>query len=86
MPPRTTASFTWKQLLRYGLTMLWFIGAAYFKDQMYFIVSAIVFIFLNLGARRAGQDSAYAIFNDGGRHLLGELRADQVATHCCLIS
>lgn len=46
-------------------------------DQIFFMVSCIVAIFCNLGNRTDGY-SAYSVFNDGCRHLLGDLRADQV--------
>eukprot|EP00397_Hematodinium_sp_SG-2012_P061499 GEMP01081550.1.p1 GENE.GEMP01081550.1~~GEMP01081550.1.p1 ORF type:complete len:136 (+),score=28.66 GEMP01081550.1:190-597(+) len=37
----------------------------------------IIAIFLNLGTRTGGY-SAYSVFNQGQRHLLGDLRAEQV--------
>ena len=42
---------------------------------VYIIVSAAALIFLNLGRRKAGEASAYSIFNAGFRELPGQLNA-----------
>ncbi|CAE7364993.1 hmu, partial [Symbiodinium necroappetens] len=48
-------------------------------DRVYFIVSVMVFIFgPGLARDSSGQYSAYSVFNKGQRHLLGELRAEQL--------
>ena len=38
---------------------------------LYVVVSAISFIFLNLGERKAGEASAYSVYNRQGRGILG---------------
>ena len=42
------------------------------------IVSAIAFMFRNLGARGAGEASAYSVFNRGGAALPGTLQSEQL--------
>ncbi|CAM9676080.1 unnamed protein product [Pylaiella littoralis] len=44
---------------------------------VYFIVSAMVGIFVNLGEREEGEWSAYSVFNAGCRALLGTINAEQ---------
>eukprot|EP00933_Yihiella_yeosuensis_P001145 TRINITY_DN10186_c2_g1_i1.p1 TRINITY_DN10186_c2_g1~~TRINITY_DN10186_c2_g1_i1.p1 ORF type:complete len:201 (+),score=33.72 TRINITY_DN10186_c2_g1_i1:44-604(+) len=47
-------------------------------DQMYFMITVMAAIMgPGLGKRTSGM-SAYSIFNQGQRHLLGELRAEQI--------
>ena len=44
-----------------------------------FILFSIVFaIFSNLGVRKPGEASAYSVFNEGFRSLLGEFRAEAI--------
>ncbi|KAG2453360.1 hypothetical protein HYH02_001584 [Chlamydomonas schloesseri] len=45
---------------------------------VFILVSLIASIFLNLGQRRAGEVSAYSIFNRGVRRLPGQLDADEI--------
>ncbi|KAF4649420.1 hypothetical protein FOL47_002101, partial [Perkinsus chesapeaki] len=44
----------------------------------YIMALVMIGIFNNLGRRREGMYSAYSVFNRGGRHLLGDLRVDQL--------
>ncbi|CAD7967789.1 unnamed protein product [Amoebophrya sp. A25] len=70
---------THSQLRRIVYSTIWLVGAAYFQSQIYVILSGICFIFLSLGARQDDDGvSAYSIFNRGARHVLGDLRGDQV--------
>ncbi|CAJ1348641.1 unnamed protein product, partial [Effrenium voratum] len=58
------------------LWVLTFIYTGY--DKVYLILSAMAFILgPGLGEGR-GEYSAYSVFNRGQRHLLGELRAEQL--------
>ncbi|CAD7958738.1 unnamed protein product [Amoebophrya sp. A120] len=72
--------YTHRQVRKVLLSLLWLAGAAYFRSQIYIIFSGIGFIFLSLGARAEDDDgvSAYSVFNRGARHLLGDLRPDQI--------
>jgi hypothetical protein len=45
---------------------------------VYFLLSCIAAIFLNLGKREKGTLSAYSIFNEGCKKLPGEFGTDQV--------
>lgn len=45
--------------------------------SMYIIVSLFLAIFLNLGNKKAGEMSAYSVFNDGFQQLLGTMTAEQ---------
>merc|ERR1712217_860830 len=48
-------------------------------DQVFLIFSVMALICgPGLGSRVGNQPSAYSIFNRGQRHLLGELRAEQI--------
>jgi Uncharacterized conserved domain (SAYSvFN) len=47
-------------------------------DRVFIILSVLVGIYFNLGSRRPGSYSAYNIFNKGFKHLLGDLRGDQI--------
>ncbi|KAF8821279.1 hypothetical protein IE077_002209 [Cardiosporidium cionae] len=58
------------------LFVLWII-AVKILGKIFFILSLIVSIFINLSSRVDGY-SAYSVFNPQLRHLLGDLRADQV--------
>ena len=40
-------------------------------QNLFFIVSGIVFIFLNLGKRKQGELSAYSVFNKGFKKIAG---------------
>ena len=42
---------------------------------MYILASAVALIFMNLGRRKAGEASAYSVFNAGFRELPGQLNA-----------
>ncbi|KAG8458460.1 hypothetical protein KFE25_004338 [Diacronema lutheri] len=44
----------------------------------YMLFSAFVLVFLNLGQRRAGELSAYNVFNPQFQELLGQLRAEHL--------
>mmetsp|Transcript_8471 Transcript_8471/g.20389 ORF Transcript_8471/g.20389 Transcript_8471/m.20389 type:complete len:180 (-) Transcript_8471:44-583(-) len=76
--------FTINESLRICYTLLWISGAVFFRSQLYIIITGIAFVFLSLGARSGdvGSDeegvSAYSVFNRGARHLLGDLRGDQI--------
>ncbi|KAG2438778.1 hypothetical protein HXX76_005320 [Chlamydomonas incerta] len=45
---------------------------------VFLLVGLIASIFLNLGQRRAGEVSAYSIFNRGVQRLPGQLDADEI--------
>ena len=47
-------------------------------DRVFIIFSVLLGIYFNLGSRRPGSYSAYNIFNKGFKHLLGDLRGDQI--------
>lgn len=71
--------YTELQLRQLSYSLLWLVGAMYFQSQIYVIFSGIFFIFVSLGARRdEDAGSAYSVFNRGARHLLGDLRGDQI--------
>ncbi|CAM9553584.1 unnamed protein product [Ascophyllum nodosum] len=59
----------------------WLIGWAVFTwiefGAVYFIVSAIAMVFINLGESDEGEWSAYSVFNAGCRALLGTMNAEQ---------
>jgi hypothetical protein len=62
--------------------VLWAFGAFtshYFLDTLSLYIMATMFavIFLNLGERKAGEMSAYSVFNDGFEEILGTLNANQ---------
>ena len=40
-------------------------------QNLFFIISGIVFIFLNLGKRKQGELSAYSVFNKGFKKIAG---------------
>ena len=65
--------------LRIAAIVAW-LGLAWYTrlDRVFIIISLILGIFMNLGIREPGSFSAYNIFNRGFRHLLGDLRADQI--------
>lgn len=73
-------TFTPLQLRQASLTLLWLVGAWYFRNQIYVILSGIAFLFLSLSARAENDDgpSAYSVFNRGAQYLMGDLRADQI--------
>lgn len=60
---------------------LWLVGwycSNYLEfGSMYIILSMFLAIFLNLGSRKAGEMSAYSVFNDGFQQLLGTMTAEQ---------
>jgi len=72
------AVLSWKQWLGLGL---WFVFWAVFIHaefgSLWIIISMIASIFLNLGKKKKGEISAYSVFNDGFKQLLGTLTADQ---------
>jgi len=43
---------------------------------VYFILSALLIMFLNLGSRADGELSAYSVFNPGCERLLGQMTAE----------
>lgn len=45
--------------------------------SLFIILTLMSLIFLNLGERKAGQLSAYSVFNNGFQRLLGTLTAEQ---------
>lgn len=61
---------------------LWLAGAALFIywdfTSLYVIFTFFLLIFTNLGERKAGEMSAYSVFNEGFTELMGTLNADQV--------
>ncbi|CAM9879875.1 unnamed protein product [Scytosiphon promiscuus] len=63
-----------------GLSV-WLLGWSFFIwlefGAVYFIVSAMAMIFMNLGDREEGEWSAYSVFNAGCRALLGTMNAEQ---------
>lgn len=65
----------------WALLALWAAGAklASFYDlgPPFIITSLFAVMLLNLGRRRAGQASAYSVFNDGFRRLPGQLTAEE---------
>uniref|UniRef100_A0AC34G1K7 SAYSvFN domain-containing protein n=1 Tax=Panagrolaimus sp. ES5 TaxID=591445 RepID=A0AC34G1K7_9BILA len=44
---------------------------------VYFMFSAFLFLFLNLGSRKEGELSAYSVFNPNCERLLGQMTAEQ---------
>jgi hypothetical protein len=44
-------------------------------------MTGFVVIFTNLGTRKAGEASAYSVFNEGFRELPGTFNADRVDEH-----
>jgi hypothetical protein len=63
-------------------TALWFAGApvaAHFSvGPLYVLGTMLALILTNLGTRKAGELSAYSIFNPGARQLPGQLNADAI--------
>eukprot|EP00903_Cladosiphon_okamuranus_P009386 g8950.t1 len=59
----------------------WLCGWAFFIwlefGAVYFIISAMATIFVNLGEREDGEWSAYSVFNAGCKALLGTINAEQ---------
>jgi len=56
----------------------WYLFLIYEVAQLYIIVTMFVGIFTNLGTRKDGELSAYSVFNDGHRSLLGSMTADDI--------
>lgn len=71
-------SITTKQ---YYILSIWALGwllSSYVEfASLYFILSLFYLIFSNLGTRKAGELSAYSVFNKGFGRLLGTLTAEQ---------
>lgn len=63
------------------LTSLWFLAwmAMIYAEfgSLWIILSMIASIFLNLGERKKGELSAYSVFNEGFKQLLGTMDAQQ---------
>lgn len=61
------------------LVSLWLCLAWFTRlDRVFVIISILVAIFANLGQRKAGQHSAYNVFNRGFRRLLSDLSGAQI--------
>ena len=62
--------------------LLWPLGAKvsslYSLGPLFILLSIVVAIFCNLGERKPGEASAYSVFNEGFRSLLGEFRAEAI--------
>lgn len=69
----------------YLTLFLWPLGAKLASEfglgPVYIILTIIAAIFANLGTRRPGEASAYTVFNDAFRPLLGQFTADAVDAH-----
>ncbi|KAJ8774455.1 hypothetical protein K2173_016901 [Erythroxylum novogranatense] len=69
-------------LKMWAVIILWFILAPFASrwdlGPLYIIGTGFCIIFLNLGRRRAGELSAYSIFNEDFRELPGTLNADRL--------
>ena len=57
---------------------LWRCSAFLNLASLYFMASCFLLMFLNLGERRAGELSAYSVFNKGFAQLLGTMTAEQL--------
>lgn len=57
---------------------LWRCSAFLNLASLYFMASCFILMFLNLGERRAGEMSAYSVFNEGFARLLGTMTAEQI--------
>ena len=66
----------------YLFLTLWPLGAKlasrFSLGPPFILLSIVVAIFSNLGKRKPGEASAYSVFNEGFRSLLGELRAEAI--------
>ncbi|GLU05439.1 hypothetical protein SLE2022_225400 [Rubroshorea leprosula] len=66
----------------WALIVLWFmlapIAHKWDLGPLYILGTGFCIIFLNLGKRQPGDDSAYSIFNEGFRELPGTLNADRL--------
>ena len=69
----------------YLTLFLWPVGAklasSFGLGPVYILLSIIAAIYANLGTRRPGEASAYTIFNDAFRPLMGQFTADAVDAH-----
>lgn len=65
----------------WAVLMLWVAGfVAFWRFEfatVYILFSLIGAIFMNLGTRKEGEFSAYSVFNDGFKQLMGTLNAEQ---------
>ena len=65
----------------WGWVIMWLAGWGLFIyadfGSLYILLSMIVSIFMNLGKRKRGEMSAYSVFNEGFKQLLGTLNAEQ---------
>jgi hypothetical protein len=69
------------RLQTWGLVLLWAAGWALMVyaefGSLWILLSMFASIFLNLGKRKKGELSAYSVFNEGFKQLLGTLNAEQ---------
>ncbi|KAJ1639462.1 hypothetical protein T492DRAFT_937135 [Pavlovales sp. CCMP2436] len=68
---------------RFWLGVLMWLASAKLAGRMgfgnpYILLSMFVLVFSNLGQRRAGELSAYNVFNEGHQELLGQLRPEHL--------
>eukprot|EP01032_Pedospumella_encystans_P013914 gene13914-16000_t len=65
----------------WALIILWLTAFAVMNylefGSLWIILSMFASIFLNLGKRKRGEMSAYNVFNDGFKQLLGTMKAEQ---------
>ena len=81
-PPAAVAVASKLPRAFYATLIGWPIGAKLASwagvGPVYVLASIIVLIYANLGTRRPGEASAYTVFNDAFRPLLGQFRAEDV--------
>ena len=75
--------YTRKRLIIYGiLFVLWLALMKYASikgfGQPLFILSVLIFMFINLGKREEGTLSAYSVFNKGAQRLMGTFAPEAI--------
>ena len=73
------------KLWQWAVFAAWLVGSriSYHAEwgPVYIILTGFVVIFTNLGTRKAGEASAYSVFNEGFRELPGTFNANRVDEH-----
>jgi len=63
----------------YAFFILWCLGSNFASKwgigPLYLITTGFALIFMNLGSRQDGEQSAYSVFNEGFRELPGTMNA-----------
>jgi len=57
---------------------VWWIFIKLEFGAVFFVLSGFIFMYLNLGTRKLGEDSAYHVFNRGFKELPGTLTAQHI--------